>query len=446
MPRLVEDYSSGTDGIRPYVVGQPTEEGRAKAQAAADAWNAEMERRYPDGGGFGSFLKKFLPIVAPVLGAMIPGLAPMLGAALGGGGASLATGGNLREALFAGASGALGNVLGGGISGALGGSGSLSGAFTPNAGSIFGGAGGSAAGGAATSAGLGGLGGAAGAALGNTVAPIVVTAPITSGLGSAVGSALGGLAPSVVSGGGSPSLTMGSGNFSQPLTGQTGPVGQAPDTLPTRTLTMGNGVFGPPVGGAVDAVLDPVTVTANTSPDIMPPVTGLYDVPGLQSTEFSSLNNSRFANQQTGQTVDSGGDTFLQDLLGETIGGVAGDVVTLQLADLAGLLPKGDLSTLPTGWDDATNPGPKTGTIVDAYMPNPTDGGGEPAPTPQAPPVANDATGGGLAAGASGAAGAGLASGVGPSSAAPSSATVSPDVDVEGGFSPDIYPWRKARL
>ena len=133
-----------------------------------------------------------------------------------------------------------------------------------------------------------------------------------------------------------------------------------------------------------------------------------------------------------------------------TLGSIGGDLGTGLLAQTLGLLPKPDLSGVPdAGWDEGPAVGPKGG---DPFLQ--TEGPGMGSPGAQAPQVVPAAPGvvatpggaGGGGGGGGGAAGAGGAPGVGASdsAAAPSPAAAGSDIDLEGGLSPDIYPWRKA--
>lgn len=425
--RYGDDYGMSGDQLRPYVVdGAPSAETLASSQAAADAWNEEMLRRYPNGSPLGGILKTVLRIAGPALGAMIPGLAPFIGAALGGTGAGLVAGDSLTRSLLSGVAGGAGNVLGQGITGALNGSGvgaGLSNAVTANPGSLLGG---TLAGNAGANAAIGGigndlLGSAVGSAI-TDVAPLTVTAA-TGGLGSGLGGALGGAAGSVISGG----------------------VGQ--NSVAGRPGGTGTDVLQPTVGVTE---VDPITVTAQPGGEITPPfplVGGVSgeDVPGLASTELSALNNNAM--------VNNGGQPGLltpEGLIGDTLGGIGGDIGTGLLAQTLGLLPKPDLSGVPDGgWDEGPAVGPKGG---DPFLQTEGPGlGSTGAPGPQVVPAApgvaaTPGSAGGGGGGAGGAAGAGGAPGVGASdsAAAPSPAAAGSDIDLEGGLSPDIYPWRKA--
>lgn len=381
-----------------------------------------------DNGLMSQIFKIALQVGAPLLGAAIPGLAPFLGAALGGAGASAMSGDPLKQVLLSGVSAGAGNALGSGLTSVLGGGtfgSGLSRAATANA------TGAAASGLGSTIASSGGLdrivGGAGNDLLGNAVGSAVTDLPtltVTAAGGNGLGRAIGGAAGSVLAGSG----------------GQNSVAGR-PGGIGTDTLQ--------PTVGVTE--LDPITVTSQPGSDITPPfplvggVSGT-DVPGLHETGLSALNNNGMVNDggQPGLLTPEG-------LIGDTLGGIGGELGTGLLAQTLGLLPKPDLSGVPdAGWDEGPAVGPKGG---DPFLQTEGPGMGSPgAQAPQVVPaapgvVATPGTGGGFGGGGGGgAAGAGGAPGVGASdsAAAPSPAAAGSDIDLEGGLSPDIYPWRKA--
>lgn len=386
-----------------------------------------------ENGLLSQIFKIALQVGAPLLGAAIPGLAPFLGAALGGAGASAMSGDPLKQVLLSGVSAGAGNALGAGLTGAIGGQGfgaGLGRAITPNAGSILASGAGQIAGGSGVDSLIGNagndiLGGAVGSGV-TDVAPLIVTAG--SGGGGGLGRAIGGAVGGVLSGG----------------------AGQ--DSVAGRPGGTGTDILSPTTGVTE---VDPITVTAQPGNEITPPfplVGGVSgeDVPGLASTELSALNNNAM--------VNNGGQPGLltpEGLIGDTLGGIGADLGTGLLAQTLGLLPKPDLSGVPdAGWDEGAAVGPKGG---DPFLQGEGPGLGSPANPPaqvvpaagSAPPVAATPGGvGGNAGGAGGAAGAGAAPGVGTTdgAAAPSPIAAQSDIDLEGGLSPDIYPWRKVEF
>lgn len=242
------------------------------------------DRADPKHQGWQTFLK----IVAPLLGAAIPGIAPALGAALGGAGASLATGGDLKDALLSAATAGVGNAAGGALSAALRGvpvawSGVNALGGLANAGQhalsnlTFGGSLGQALGQAVTEGGI------------TTVAPITATAGQV-GLQSALGGGLGSLAGTA----------------------------------------LGNAMTSTP-GVTQPSTVEELTVTGN-------PSTGL-PVPGIPLP----TENTAVPTQEGPTTGDKVKDTLL-DVTGQTIGGVAGDLGVYGLANLLGLTPGGGVS------------------------------------------------------------------------------------------------------
>lgn len=386
-----------------------------------------------DNGLLSQIFKIALQVGAPLLGAAIPGLAPFLGAALGGAGASAMSGDPLKQVLLSGVSAGAGNALGSGLTSVLGGGtfgSGLSRAATANA------TGAAASGLGSTIASSGGLdrivGGAGNDLLGNAVGSAVTDLPtltVTAAGGNGLGRAIGGAAGSVLAGSGGQNSVAGR------------PGGIGPDILSPTT-------------GVTD--VDPITVTADPGGGLQTP---FPEIPfeSLGNGEnfgqvITALNRDPDILNKTDPTKPSQpGLLTPEGLIGDTLGGIGGDLGTGLLAQTLGLLPKPDLAGVPdAGWDEGPAVGPKGG---DPFLQTEGPGMGSPgAQAPQVVPaapgvVATPGTGGGFGGGGGGgAAGAGGAPGVGASdsAAAPSPAAAGSDIDLEGGLSPDIYPWRKA--
>lgn len=363
-----------------------------------------------------SLLGKILRIAGPILGAAFPGIAPLLGAALGGMGATAATGGNLKESLFAGVSSGLGNVAGGALSSVLRGAPISWGGVNPMAGM-----------GSQLSGGmdklLGGIGtDAITTGAGNMVAPVTVMGSLGPGaLGSVLsgaGAGLGGVATGLGGGGG------GSNPTSQ--------TGQQPTDLSEL-------------------------VVSGTRPG------GMGPIPGLWPTGADALHDEVLMGDAGIGAPQNKPPGLLDplDLVGNTAGGLGADFMTGALAQLLGFGPGGNKmkDVADGGYGDAVNPGGAKGPMPPKV---PTDGmlpWGPPKTTPVAgTPGAGGGAGlpggGGLAndapAGLPGASGGGGGApspfNAAPDFAAPSAATEGGGFDAQGSFAPDIYPWRKARM
>ena len=347
-----------------------------------------------------NLLKTIVQIAGPLLGAAIPGLAPALGAALGGFGSTLATGGNLKQALLSAATSGIGNSAGSVLSSVLKG----------------------APVGSAITTGLRGtnpLSGITGALTGGGAPATSLTdlgfGPLAAGYGGTLANALSGLgtvAPLTVTAAGAPSV------LSTALSGAGSAVGG---------LT-GTQVPGTP-GGTAPTDVEGVTVTADpSSPGVPLPGVGLGGGGGAPDVDPGSSQGGGFDKNT------------LLDLLGQTGGQIGADLGVYGLAQILGLLPGGGrtdgMQTLTApGYDSA----PDTGTLGA----NPSGPG---TPAPAAPSAsysaARDATGGTTALtqalgaanfnGGTGGAGAPLAS--------------APTFNRQGSVAPDIYPWRRAQV
>lgn len=373
-------------------------------------------------------LSQIIRIAAPVLGAMIPGLAPILGAALAGAGATAATGGSLKQSLLAGATAGVGSGLGSGLTSALGGSSfgsGLSTALRANPGSlsnILSGASLSGGGGVSRllgSAGADTLGGAF-----TEIAPLTVTRAAGGGIGSALGGGVGGAASGLISGGaGSPFLQSGSGadRLTNPTSGET--------TVDEVVVT----------GGPADRIAPPISPTS---------LMGSFDPDNLRLTASSGLNNSSFARDNGAPTVDRGSLFDPAQIAGQFAGDLGANVLTGQLANWLGLLPKPDLAGVPDSGYEGSPDLPAVGDAsgVGSTPPGPGFAGSTLAPSGMAGSVpASGIGGGGGGEGGEAGGGGGVLFNAGDTGA-PSPGTAGTDVDVEGGFAPDIYPWRQARM
>lgn len=314
-------------------------------------------------------LAPLISIAGTVIGSMV-GM-PYLGSALGGAISGGVSGGNLKSALLGGITGAAGTGLGNVVSKGLAGLGGLAG-----------------------SSGTGSLLGGIGAdTLSDAVSPLVVNAA-KGGLGSALGNVGAG-------------QLVGSGLGSV--------VGQA---------LSGNGGTKDPTGTEVD----PITVTAGQGGGLgdlggLTPITGFQDDTMIPSPNVPKVPID-------GQSQPAEGNGFINDLVGNTLGGVAAGNLTNSLAGLLGLGPKppstvyggGDMGdggglgggTTPTTPTAPVPGGPTTGTA-------PTPGAGLGSGAGAAPLLTTGGTGAGVAGTVS----------------APS------EIAVQGSMAPDIYPWRR---
>lgn len=430
------------------------------------------------GGKKKSLLGPILNVVGTVVGSMV-GM-PMLGSILGGAAGGAVGGGGLKGALLGGLTGGLGYGAGGAITKAIGG---LGGAAAGAAGS----AAGHTAGSALSAAGSAGLGSAAASALPGTIAGLTVTAPVRAGLGGALGSLGAGALTSAAGGGATATSntggteqptavhqvrgpTMGSGDFSQPIPG-VDPATQPPvdiTELGRRGISMGSGNFGAPLG-AVDQALtsqgggappsntvDELTVMGNPQealgaggPIGAALASGLYP-PGPYAEEVGDV----------GQPQRPG---IIEDTIGQTAGGVGADYLVNGLLGGLGLgSDPSNITGVPDGgYDDQPELYPLGGAHpFSGPAPQPKTGGDSnpqfrPSPVSPAPGAAispllkppggttidypNDLGGGGLPAPLT----AGPGANIGGGGAAPAAGAAPAELKLQGGFSPDIFPWRK---
>lgn len=405
-----------------------------------------------------SLFKTLVRIAAPILGAAIPGLAPALGAALGGFGGTLATGGNLKQSLLAGAAGGIGNVAGGALSsvfqgapiawsgvnplgGVLGHAGDALGGLTGGAG-LGGAAGGSAAGAAGGAAGslASAAPGAAAGLLGTEVAPVIVQAATQPGLATlgagALGSALGAVGPSLAGGA---SLGEGVTQADWDAFGALGGDASSLAGMPIQgAWPVGAGVTtsAPPAGTEVEGI----TVTAPSGPAAGAPIVAPTAPTGGEGV--TAGGSDAIATDPSGQVPD-----WLLDFAGQTIGGVGADLGVYGLAGALGLLGPGGGGR---GGDKRDQPGadPGPGDQGDSQGPGPVDAG--PGPTSGgpadsgAPPKPGTVTGSNPS-GSSGAGVPGTPRAMTYSSSGRPSApgAAAPRDGTRGSTAPDVYPWRR---
>ena len=328
-------------------------------------------------------LAPLVSIAGTVIGSMVgmPYLGSALGGAIGGG----ISGGNLKSAVLGGVTGALGTGLGNVASKGLAGLGGLSGG-----------------------SGVGSLLGGAGAdVLADTVSPVLIEAAK-----GGAGSLLGGVTAGQLAGSGVGSL-----------------LGQA--------LSGG----GSRPGGDGVTEVDPVTITPG-QPGMNPgDLGGLVPATGFQPGDdiiTGGIGEENLYDSEPGsddQLTGKPGGGLVNDLVGNTIGGVAAGNLTNGLASLLGLGPK------------------VTGTVTGAPGVTPTpvpgvdgSGGGTGSVSPVQPGTPANSTVTPSASGASGApGGSGLFSAGGKGAAAVSGSVSAPaGLEVQGSMAPDIYPWRRA--